>query len=173
MYVNEFDKDKSCAVTGKKAEDLFEKWLIKNEREYRKATLEEQYQHIDFIVKHPETNEDITIDVKAPKKRNRNDDSTSGDIIWVEFVNVNGNKGWLYGNNKYTVFYVKDGHGFLSVETKELADLCEKLCVKGTTTKSSDALYKKYTRKGRQDVISMIEISDLLDCKSLTYFKEA
>ena len=171
MYINEFDKSKSCAVIGQSAEDLFENWLNKNKVSYRKATLEEQYRHIDFVVRHLKTNKEITVDVKAPKKKSRYDSSTSPSIIWVEFVNVRGDKGWLYGDNEYTIFHYKEKDGFLCVKTKELAELCETLCCKGTTDRSSDALYKKYTRAGRKDVISMIYLSDVLKCKSVAFVK--
>ena len=171
MYVNEFDTNKSCATIGTKAEDLFETWLISKKINYRRATLEEQYKHIDFIVEHLKTGEKMTVDVKAPKKRSRYDSSTNEDVIWVEFVNVRGDKGWLYGENKYTIFYYREKHGFLCVETQDLAKLCEKLCTKGVAYRASDALYKKYTRDGRKDVISIIHLRDILKCKSVSFIK--
>ena len=69
MYINHFDTNGSCAEIGYSAEDMFEQWLIQHNRVYRKATLEEQYQHIDFVIEHPETKEIVTVDIKAPKKR--------------------------------------------------------------------------------------------------------
>jgi hypothetical protein len=167
MYINHFDTNGSCAEIGYSAEDMFEQWLIQHNRVYRKATLEEQYQHIDFVIEHPETKEIVTVDIKAPKKRNRHDVNTSQDILWVEFVNVIGKDGWLYGNNKYVVFYKSDENCFYSVLTKELANLCENICNQGIAYNSYDALYKKYTRKGRQDVISMIYFSDIFKCESV------
>jgi len=159
MYVNNYDSTEQCALRGQSAEVLFERWL-RNNRDYRKATLEEQYKHIDFVIRSIHGDE-ITIDVKAPKKINRNDKSTSEDILWVEFVNVRGDKGWLYGDNDFIAFYIQKEGIFYVIETSKLASLCESLCNQGYTNSSKDALYKKYTRAGRKDVISMIKFDDI------------
>lgn len=159
MYVNKFDKNGVCAVRGKLAEDKFEQWLILNNRKYRRATKQEQYKHIDFIVENPE--HIVTIDVKAPKKVSRNGD-VDEEIIWVEFKNVQGNAGWLYGGNEFVAFYTQTEDSFYVIKTAELALLCESLCNQGYTDKANDALYKRYTREGRKDEISMIKFSDLM-----------
>lgn len=97
MYINKKDYTGESARMGQTAEDLFENWLKEHQRKYRKATLSEQYKHIDFIINSEKLNKDIKIDVKASKKVNRNDTSTNNDILWVEFKNVQGKNGWLYG----------------------------------------------------------------------------
>ena len=48
-YVNQFDTTEKCSEFGKLAEDLFQKFLINNHIFFRKATQEEQFNHIDFI----------------------------------------------------------------------------------------------------------------------------
>lgn len=159
MYINQFDKSSECALTGKSAEDLFEHFLKSTNKKYRPANLAEQYNHIDFVV---DLGRDITIDVKGPKKLNRSDNSKNDDYIWVEFVNVRGDKGWLYGKNDLTAFYRTIDESFYIVRTSDLAKLCEELCDDKRVYYSSEALYHRYTRSGRKDVISMIKFEDLL-----------
>lgn len=174
MYINQFDTTGQCAVRGKEAEDIFERWLIEQGREYRRATKEEQYEHVDFIVKNPLTDEYTTIDVKAPKSICRGD-GINNQILWVEFKNVRGEEGWLYGKNGYVAFYhpfhIPNSHShyfgsdytnfFIVVKTDEFADLCEKLCNKDSTNDPKDAFYKRYTRAGRKDEISIITMQDV------------
>lgn len=164
MYINKKDYTGESARMGQTAEDLFENWLKEHQRKYRKATLSEQYKHIDFIINSEKLNKDIKIDVKASKKVNRNDTSTNNDILWVEFKNVQGKNGWLYGENDYIAFHKSDENCFYLVETQELAKVCENICNQGITLYSKDALYHRYTRKGRKDELSMIYFDDLKKC---------
>ena len=162
MYVNQFDKNSECALRGKSAEDLFELFLKKSKKKYRPATLPEQYKHIDFIILN---DKNITVDVKSPKKVSRYNNDTNDELIWVEFVNVNGNKGWLYGENDLLAFYRNSDSSFYVVRTKDLAELCEKICDNKRVFYPSEALYHRYTRSGRKDVLSMIKFEDLLKIK--------
>lgn len=167
MYVNQYDKTGECGIRGQSVEDMFEGWLISHNKKYRRATLEEQFAHIDFVIWSEPQQREITLDVKAPKKTSRGNVWTQDEYIWVEFKNVQGLDGWLYGKNDYLVFYKKDEDLFYCVKTSDLANLCETLCSKGRTSMARDALYKRYTREGRYDEISMIKFDDL---KSIDYF---
>jgi len=165
MYVNKFDKNGECAKRGTIAEQKFEQWLINNGRKYRRATKEEQIRHIDFVI---ETQDKIaTVDVKAAKKPKRNGEIDE-EILWVEFKNVLGNAGWLYGGNEFLAFYTQKEDGFCVVKTAELASLCESLCSEDFVKYPEQALYKRYKRikYGRDDESSMIKLSDLdkIDC---------
>ena len=159
MYINKFDTTSECATRGKSAEDLFELFLQRTNKKYRPATLIEQYKHIDFVVF---INREITIDVKGPKKISRSQSTLNDDFIWVEFINVRGDKGWLYGQNDLIAFYRASNNSFYVVRTQDLAKLCENICDDRKVFYSSDALYHRYTRAGRKDVISMIKFEDLL-----------
>jgi len=78
----------------------------------------------------------------------------------VEFKNVRGNDGWLYGKATYIAFELVDE--FIIVQTTDLAKLCEKLVdKKKRVSKAKDALYSLYTRKGQKDEISIIKLSDV------------
>lgn len=167
MYVNSKDFTAKAAINGQKAEDIFENWLIKTNRKYRKATFSEQCKHIDFIIHSKKVNKEVKIDVKALKRINRKDNEQNSNYIWVEFKNVQGRNGWLYGDNDYIAFQNND-NSFSLVETDKLANMCENKCNNGITTKSTDVLYKRYTRKGRKDELSMIKFEDLKECGYIT-----
>lgn len=176
MYQNKLDKNGQCAIRGKEAEDIFERWLISQGREYRRATLEEQIEHIDFLIKNPITNEVVTVDVKAPKSICRGG-AINNQILWVEFKNVIGKSGWLYGSNGYIAFhhsfhipkynslYFGSNYSdyFIVVKTDDFAKFCENICNKGIAKSAEDAMYKRYTRRGKKDEISMITMQDLYD----------
>ena len=72
MYINQYDTTKQCSITGKTYEDLFEQYLISRGYTYRPATPSEQYEHIDYVIT-LNTGKTVTLDVKGPKKVNRND----------------------------------------------------------------------------------------------------
>jgi len=168
MYVNQYDTTQVCGVVGKTYEDLFEEYLISSNHPYRPATIQEQFNHIDFVVVSKYTGEDVKIDVKAPKKVNRNDTSYVEEIVWVEFVNVRGDKGWLYGECDLIAFYSLKDSVFYIVQREDLANFCEKACDNKRVFHANEALYHKYTRNGRKDVISMIKMSDI---KGLRHMK--
>jgi len=121
MYVNNLDRDGKCAIQGQSAEDSFEKILVKRGA-VRKASIAEQRRHIDFFL----TNSDgkiITYDVKALKRTNRSDSDTSDDLIWVEFLAISGNDGWLRARNcDFIAFEQKNS--FIVVNRDKLQSLC-------------------------------------------------
>ena len=90
MYVNQYDRTGECGIRGQAVEDMFESWLIANGKNYRKASLEEQFAHIDFVIWSEPQQKEITVDLKAPKKVSRGNSWTQDEFIWVEFKNVQG-----------------------------------------------------------------------------------
>lgn len=128
--------------------------------EARKSTREEDmYDHIDYWVK---------------RKNHRNEDIESGvDVkggnhphcVWVEFKNVIGKKGWMYGEAEFIAFEMPEENGFIVVRRKELADYAE-LVVEKTFVPKAEAYRKLYQRAGRQDVISLLYLDDLKELKS-------
>lgn len=141
-------------VEGQKTESSFGEILENRYPGARQATLEEQYQHKDWICSAG------SIDVKALKRKSRRGGKTE-DFIWLEFVNNSGDKGWLYGEQDFIAFECIDH--YIIVRRQHLQDLAEELCqTDKKVARSSDALYKGYTRRNRDDLISMIRRSDLL-----------
>jgi hypothetical protein len=162
MYINNKDQLGESSFIGKKAEESFEDWLKDNNREYRPATTQEQYDHIDFVVF--KLNKSVNIEVKATKKKSRMDSHQNSQYIWIEFKNVRGDNGWLYGKADYIAFYKKDENSFYIIDRKELVKLCESICDDTKVTNPKEALYHKYTREGRKDVLSLIYFDDILKC---------
>ena len=54
-------------------------------------------EHIDFILSRDDSPDKIAVDVKARKKTSRRSDNYDDENVWIEFNNVRGKPGWLYG----------------------------------------------------------------------------
>jgi hypothetical protein len=157
---------------GAKAEDSFASIIESKGWEITEANFGEQvHKHIDFYIK-PDDGREFSVDVKASKRVSRSDADPQDNFIWVEFLNVRGNKGWLYGEADYIAF--ENGRDFILVNRKELAELCEKLCdTDDRVSVAKGALYKGYSRKGREDLISIIKASDLYSIASDIWCKQS
>jgi hypothetical protein len=140
---------------GQQLESSFFEVLKRFDPKCRKSTREEQFRHIDFV-----SQSLGSFDVKARKRINRSDKSEQDELIWIEFKNVAGNNGWLYGQADYIAFEQSDH--FVVVERKHLVGLAESKCnLKQIVDNSSKALYHGYSRKDRKDLISIIKMSDI------------
>lgn len=116
------------------------------------------FDHIDYFVR-AESGNVISFDVKAYKG------SAERGQVLLEFKNVKGNKGWLYGKADFIALQLSNGQ-FLCVNRKALVLLGEKLCdLDDLVGNVRDALYKGYTRSrwGRDDLISCIRIEDVIN----------
>jgi hypothetical protein len=125
-------------------------WSVKDSTPYQ-----DMKHHIDVIA--TKDNLVCTFDIKARKKIARADESAQDEWLYVEFQNVRGNDGWLYGKANFIAFELSEA--FLIVHRRSLAKYCEAVVDR---TKKVDAphlcQYKSYTRKGRSDEISLIEV---------------
>jgi hypothetical protein len=90
------------------------------------------------------------------------------DEIWCEFKNVQGKDGWMYGGAHIIAFDMPEEGGFSIVDREELAFFCEKHVKDEAVTNKADAYLKKYTRKGREDVITILKLHDI---KSLLSYR--
>lgn len=102
---------------------------------------------------------EVKFDVKSIKKIKRYDDSTNENYHYVELLNVNGKRGWLYGDADMFAFETENYYilvekiilqNFISEKCK-LKEICE-----------TPTLYKLYTRKGRKDIITLVKTIDLM-----------
>ena len=85
------------------AEDNFKKEAIKRGYKIKKSDSQsDMYKHIDFYMS-SEDGPPFSVDVKGRKKAARKSNSYDDVYTWVEFNNVRGNKGWLYGEADYIV----------------------------------------------------------------------
>lgn len=131
---DEFAKLLGGATKATQKQDMSEHWDLKFQREVR-------------------------IDVKAIK-RDRRSGEPNEDIHWVELKNVQGKQGWLYGNATHFAF--ETCRYWIVVEKMSLQTLISDLCKsKVRTSNAGDALYKLYSRNGRNDLITKIKTLDL------------
>lgn len=123
-----------------------------------KATEDQnKYEHIDFFV------DGISVDVKGEKKENRYDKDITKELIWLEFKNVKGNKGWMNSNVQKIAF--KIGESYYVFDRKILLKFCNEF-IKDRNIYSS-AIEKKhpgklYQRPGKRDLISFLFLKDII-----------
>lgn len=113
----------------------------------RKATSkEDMFMHIDYW------HEDRGVDVKG---------NNLPDEIWIEFKNVRGNHGWLFGEATTIAFDMPELTGFVVVDRLELADYCKQNVDFSCKVPRSQAYKKVYQRDGRKDMITKLCLQDL------------
>lgn len=146
-------------ATGRVAEVRFIRCATSKGLDVKKSTSEEDMkQHVDYWM----SMDGVTmggVDVKG---------NNLPDEIWVEFKNVQGKTGWLYGSAKIIAFDMPEEGGFCIVDREELASFCELTVSDEVVTEKKDAYLKKYTRKDRFDVITILKLHDL---KSLLSYR--
>lgn len=149
-------KNSSSWNRGQRIEKLFAPLLRQRDPNYRKANREEQFRHIDYFSNFG------TIDVKAKKRINRSDENEQDELVWVEFLNVQGREGWLRGQTDIIAF--ERDKDFVLIKRNYLLGMCQVKCdLKNKVANSKDALYKGYQREGRKDLISIVKMSDILE----------
>ena len=122
MYINHHDLQGDCAIRGRYAENEFVKAALSRNYKLRDATRSEQYAHIDYVLKglHPVSKKEITVtvDVKARKKSNRKNAHPDDKWAWLEMVNVQGKRGWVYGDAHFIAF--ERAKDFVVIKRKSL-----------------------------------------------------
>ncbi len=104
------------------------------------------------------------VEVKAMKREARNDDGLQSQWVWIEFRNVRGEAGWLFGKANWIAFETEDS--FVIVDRHDLYQLVRKVVDRDAKVKSArDAKYKTYTRVGRPDQIAQVQLSDIQKIK--------
>lgn len=102
-------------------------------------------------------NGDVKYDVKAMKKFRRSDEYPTDRIHYVELKNVHGKKGWLYGLADYIAFETRSYWALVS--RQKLQEMIEEMPME---TSTEPEVYKFYTRRGRQDLMTVIPTIDLI-----------
>ena len=140
---------------GQAVEAEFEALLKLRDPEARRATQQEQFDHIDFISSFG------TFDVKALGRVSRSDSSTQDERRWLELNNVAGRVGWLLAERlDYLAFERLDD--FIIVRREDLKELAESLCQFEYVDSPIEALYNLYQRRGRKDLLTVIRTDDML-----------
>ena len=156
---NKYDKTGECLQSGLGAEQLFDQIATSKHLEIKSAKRRDNIQkHIDKYI-----TDDIgtwSVDIKARKKTRRSNNNAQDDWIWIEFQNVRGNTGWLYGEADYIAFETQDN--FVIVKKDSLIEYVEGVVDMGKSVKySGEAKYKTYRRAGRNDLLTMVELSEI------------
>ena len=134
------EKKREDMIRGKRAEKEYAKLY----KDVRWPTEEEDYnEHWDLEVG------GIKIDVKAIKKDDEN-------IHFVEFKNVLGKKGWLYGDADGFAFETKDY--WIEVKKEDLQEMVHDKCI--DKVKGWD-FYEIATRPGAKDLFTKVKTLDL------------
>jgi hypothetical protein len=118
---------------------------------------EDMHEHIDYWLAMSSQGKRWGVDVKG---------NNLPDEIWVEFKNVRGNPGWLYGGASIIAFDMPEEGGFAIVDREELAFFCEKHVANEFVANKKDAYLKRYTRRDREDVISILKLHDIKNLMS-------
>lgn len=120
--------------------------------------IEDKYKHIDFHAKGKD-GEFYGVDAKAMKSIDYG--STVQDTFtYVEWLNVRGNKGWLYGEAEVIAF--ERLTDVILIRRLDLLDFCRGRVDRECYSKDApSALYKVYNRPTRKDLISLIKLDDL------------
>ncbi len=157
-YRNNHDKSGYSFEIGQKAEDIFMRLAERREYIIRKATQQEEFDHIDYVM--TKNNQKVSVDVKARKRISRSDSEQNDFLVWVEWKNVQGKAGWLYGKADLIAF--EQEHDYLIASRNQLAILCEKLVDQKTIAEHAHAaLNKIYQRQGRKDKLSLVRVLDI------------
>jgi hypothetical protein len=127
----------------------------------KSTQLEDRQQHVDFWMSLDGKGK-WGVDVKG---------NNMPDEIWVEFKNVMGDIGWLYGDAKIIAFEMPEAGGFAVVDREELAFFCEKHVRRVAAQSKDDSYLKLYTRRDRKDVITKLYLSDIQSLRSYRVWK--
>lgn len=146
-------------TTGRMAEERFKRAAETMGMTVEKSSRDEDINgHVDYWLS-LEGNGRWGVDVKG---------NNLPDEIWVEFSNVNGNPGWMYGDAYVIAFDMPEEGGFCVVDREDLLEYCENNVSKSRVYDKAKAYKKRYTRKDRDDVISLLHLKDL---KSLITYR--
>jgi hypothetical protein len=144
---------------GKDFEDRLKVLFKERGFEVQESTEEEnKFKHIDFYVKGTDGRQ-YSIDAKAMKSIDHG--QTYQDVYtYVEFKNVRGNPGWIYGEVDFFAFERKSSTIIIS-QKNLLAFSLSKVDLNKRVYRLEDAHYKVYGRPSRKDLFSLIKLDDL------------
>lgn len=170
-YVNKYDEGGKCSKEGHNAEDVF--CSIATSKGYIVKPSDKKdnmYKHIDFYLEGK--NKTVSVDIKARKRTARNDKKFNDEWIWLELKNVQGRKGWVYGDADFIVFERQED--FVLAPRKSLLKLIneEVRFDLSLVERAFQAKYRIYQRKGRRDQITQVKIEDILQTKGVILWKK-
>jgi hypothetical protein len=166
---NRYDKKDSLEL-GQKAESLFAESALKHGWMVEPAPSDSnKNEHFDYIMS--KDGRSLKVEVKSRKRMGRKDSNVQDEYVWIELHGVRkDDDGWLYGKADLIAFELKNS--FRIVRRADLLSLVKKLVDFNTwVEKSSEALYRLYSRSGRSDSLTIIKANDLQKITSLEWTK--
>ena len=172
MESNEFMDERSVEM-GESGEKKFDRAVKAQGKSVRKASrYEERVQHIDRWIGDkrwwPKLNQtmkdkpEISVEIKAMKRISRASSEPQSEWLWVEFRNVSGGLGWLYGDA--TLLATEVETGFYLLYLKSLRSWAEfKVDRDAKVANPNHAQYTSYSRKNRKDEMSLINLQEFID----------
>ena len=116
------------------------------------------FKHVDFLIVDGDVG--MMIDVKARKRITRGDKQAQDKEIWLELKNVGGNPGWVYSEG-WVAFETVEG--FIVVSKEKLQQLVDELVSEDMVERAGEALYNRYSRRGRKDLLTRVLLKDVMD----------
>jgi hypothetical protein len=150
----------TCYEIGESAEQRFAQLLNKPVFSTPK---QDMLEHWDV-----EDDRGMRYDVKAIKRLRRHDEEFTDQTHYIEFRNVRGKMGWLYGLADYIVFETR--RYWIVVKRRSLMGLAEGLTEKNERSEKPE-VYKLYQRKGKKDLMTVVPTVDLLAISESTIKK--
>lgn len=157
---NRYDT-RDCLEIGERAEEAFAQ--IARKRGWRVTVASDHaniHHHWDLLIE--KGTERYRVDVKGMKRVTRYDLSVQDKWLWIELHGVREHdRGWLYDGEAELIAFEKET-AFSILMRSDLIKLVEQLVDMNTTVRSAkEARYKVYSRPGRPDKITMIEMEKL------------
>ncbi len=165
--------DERSAQMGESAEKQFDRAAKAQGKSVRKASrYEERVLHIDRWLGdkrwRPAYNQsmkdkpEISVEIKAMKRISRASAKPQSEWLWVEFKNVSGGEGWLYGGATLLATEVESGFYLLYLTSlKSWAEF--KVDRDDKVSNPNQAKYKSYSRRNRDDEMSLINLQEFIE----------
>ena len=169
---------------------FFQELIRKKGWKYQSASKhEDMHEHVDChvtIMNGSTAVRSVSIDLKGTKYNSRqNEGKVECMCQYIEFMNVRGDRGWLFGKSEYIAILNETEDQFYLIERKALIAFCEDLfgikltgdikeiekklfAVDRWVQKSYQSHHKLYRRYKRQDIVTQIDMNDV---KSLAKIK--
>lgn len=169
MPVDVKDVIRECTNRGMKAQDRFAECIIKHNFQIKVSSKEEDINsHIDFFIRRNSDGAVFSVDVKAKRTLKKHEPASNIDWLYIEIKNTMGARGWIHGDADLIAFEREDC--FLVVDRVSLLEFLMKRCdLTQRAVAASEAYYIAYTRDNRSDLITMMNINDLVHCKCVKF----
>lgn len=117
---------------------------------------EDRFRHIDIFISNG-----ISVDIKAQKRVNNSDKDFSTDFTWVEFLNVNGNLGWVDGFATHIAYALGDHYKIFHRESLKVYVASRVLKDSIMIKDNFPEPYIYYRRPTLKDKIVLVSLKDL------------